>query len=62
MLCTQGLESNNWKTSSLSWFENQWTLPEGCKKPRLSSRRAYTQTCLLLVTAWRKQIENYLGL
>lgn len=26
------------KTSPLSWFENEWGLPdEGCKKPRLCS-------------------------
>ena len=31
----QGSDTGN--TITLSWFENQWDLLEGCKKPRLCS-------------------------
>ena len=37
ILDTAAPGSDTRKTSPLSWFENQWGLPEGCKKPRLCS-------------------------
>ena len=49
MVGTQALGSDTRKTSPLSWFGNQWDLQEGCKKPRLSLRRAHT-----LVYSWKQ--------
>ena len=35
ILGTPSLASNTRKVSPLSWFENQWGLQEGCRKPKL---------------------------
>lgn len=57
---TSVLDSDLDKMSSLSWFENQWNLPE--LRNRLFSRSMHADACLLPVTVQKLYIENCLGL